>query len=250
MVEPRFDLAITRVTPRQFQRQIEMALATGLTLLPLREYLAQPPPRLNFAAITFDDAYQSIHEHAFPLLQRLGLRATLFAPSAWLGKMDDWDVNFFNLRFAHMSAEQVREIAGAGWEIGSHAATHRDLTRLNDAELEDEVTTSRQFLQQLTATPVTSISYPFGNTDARVVTACKQAGYQHGCVMGRVHAQLEAGFCIPRFGVYLYDFPGLFMKKSVAKYQKMFKLLQQGIDFCSDGTVLVKQGGKKPIKSA
>lgn len=250
MVEPRFDLAVTRVTPRQFQRQIEMALAAGLTFLPLREYLAQPPPRHHLAAITFDDAYQSIHDHAFPLLQRLGLRATLFVPSAWLGKMDDWDVNFFNIRFPHMTAGQVREIAGAGWEIGSHAATHRDLTRLSDAELRDELTLSRHFLQELTGDSVTSISYPFGNTDARVVAACQAAGYQYGCVMGRIHAQLEATYCIPRFGVYLYDFPRLFVKKSVAKYQKMFKLLQRGTDFCSNGTVLVKQGGKKPLKSA
>ena len=250
MVEPRFDMAITRVTPGQFRRQIESALADGYTIVPLVEYLQYPAPPEKLLALTFDDAYASVYEHAYPILEQFGIRATLFVLTDYIGRLDDWDVNFGNIRFQHMSAGQIVRLSAAGWEIGSHTCNHLDLTRLDSKLLEREVTASKEKLQSLVGREIETISYPFGNCDARVVGICKAAGYRHGVVMGRHHEQLEANFVLQRVGVYLYDFPWLFSKKIVAKYKKMFNLVQRGIDVCSDGTVLVKQGFGKPIKSA
>ena len=37
------------------------------------------------AAITFDDGYRDVYEHAFPLLQRKGLPATVFVATSYVG---------------------------------------------------------------------------------------------------------------------------------------------------------------------
>jgi peptidoglycan/xylan/chitin deacetylase (PgdA/CDA1 family) len=250
MVEPRFDIAVTRVTPAQFAHQVETVLRAGFAILPLQDYLNRPEPRERAIALTFDDAYASVYEHAFPVLKQYGLRATLFVITRYMGKLDDWDVNFGHIRFPHMTAEQVVRLAAEGWEIGSHSMRHLDLSRLSQNLLEEEVMGSRRTLEQLTGQKICTISYPFGNTDERVVDCCRKAGYRNGVVMGGLNKQLEVSFNLPRLGVYLYDFPALFEKKVFGKYEKMFNFIQRGIDICSDGTVLVKQGIGKPRKSA
>ncbi len=250
MVEPRFDLAITRVTPRQFAAQIEGLLRADYTLLSLREGLSGASLQDKNVVLTFDDAYASVYEHAFPVLRANGLRATLYVPAGYIGRLDDWDVNFGNIQFPHMTAEEIHALHEAGWEIGSHGINHLDLTRLAGKRLEEEVAGSKALLEKLIDGRVDAISYPFGNTDERVIACCQKAGYRSGVVMGRPHKQLEANMTLQRLGVYLYDFPALFEKKVLGKHEKMFKFIQRGIDFCSIGTVLVRQGLKKPRKSA
>ncbi len=250
MVEPQFDLAITRVTPRQFAFQIEALLTAGFTPLPLCEGISHAGAQEKSVVLTFDDAYASVYKHAFPVLRANGVRATLYVPAGYIGRLDDWDVNFCNLRFQHMTADQIIDLQAAGWEIGSHGINHLDLTRLEEERLEEEVAGSRVMLEKLTGSRVDAISYPFGNTDERVIACCQRAGYRTGVVMGRPYKQLEANMTLPRLGVYLYDFQSLFTKKVFGKSERMFKLIQRGIDFCSDGTVLVRQSFKKPRKSA
>lgn len=248
MVEPRFDLSITRVKPDQFRRQIERALASGYRFITLREYLAQSQKDEKCIALTFDDGYESLYQYAFPVLHEYDIRATVFIITHYLGKMDDWDVNFGGIRFRHLDADGVRTLHDAGWEIGSHTCSHWDLTRLSAAGRMEEVAASRMELERLIQSPVETISYPFGNTNAEVIADCRVAGYKAGVVMGRSHVTLEKNFSLTRIGVYLFDSPWLFSQKLVAKKQKMFNFIQRGIDFCSDGTVLVRQGIGKPKK--
>ncbi|PIO48442.1 MAG: hypothetical protein CMR00_04815 [[Chlorobium] sp. 445] len=80
--------------------------------------------------IIFDDGYEDTFEVAYPILDALGLRASLFVITNWIGKPNHWDANFFGT-FQHISLCHLRQLAAAGWEIGSHGATHRALTTLS-----------------------------------------------------------------------------------------------------------------------
>lgn len=56
-------------------------LARRYTLVPLRDLvqrLSQETLRPGEAAITFDDGYAGVYEHAFPVLRRMGIPATIF----------------------------------------------------------------------------------------------------------------------------------------------------------------------------
>ena len=43
------------------------------------------PPAPKTLAVTFDDAYRSVIELAFPVLSRLGLKGTVFVPTVFAG---------------------------------------------------------------------------------------------------------------------------------------------------------------------
>jgi peptidoglycan/xylan/chitin deacetylase (PgdA/CDA1 family) len=88
-----------------------------------------------------------------------------------------------------MSSDQLRALARAGHEIGSHTSTHPILTRLDDATLASELVSSRARLADAIGAPVTSIAYPNGDHDDRVVAAARRAGYTLGCTTSPGHVR-------------------------------------------------------------
>jgi len=82
-----------------------------------------------------------------------------------------------------ISWAQVREMAGAGIEFGSHSVTHPNLTQLADAELDWELVESKRVLQERLQCEARTLAYPIGTRsafDARVVAAAQRAGFQLG----------------------------------------------------------------------
>jgi len=244
MVDPRFDWGVTRVTPNQFKRQVEHALNRGFTFCTLSEYIktGKHAGAEKQVAICFDDGFESVYRYALPVMRAYGLRATVFLCAGYVGQFNSWDYNFAGRRFAHMDWDQAAEFVHAGWEIGSHGMTHRDLTRLSDFDLETELTLSKTIIERRLGVQVELISYPFGNTNDRVWQMCKTAGYQFGFVMGRRRRELPSEFVVRRQGVYLFDSMFSYNQKLLAKNKWFFNFVQQVMDFCSDGTVMVKQG--------
>jgi len=79
--------------------------------------------------------------------------------------------------------DQVREMAQAGIEFGSHAVTHPILANLSDDELQTELIESRRAIELQTGKSVTTISYPVGGRTAFndcVRQAVQRAGYRLG----------------------------------------------------------------------
>ena len=65
-------------------------------------------------------------------------------------------------------------LAEAGWELGSHTHTHARLPDLDDHALAMELRESREQFVQRTGVPATSIAYPYGAVDGRVVAGARQ----------------------------------------------------------------------------
>ena len=92
-VVPDFDELRQRVIPalltsvETFERQLEL-LARSYRLAPLGEALdvlaGRAVSERDICAVTFDDGYADFHEHALPVLQRLGVPATLYISSGYL----------------------------------------------------------------------------------------------------------------------------------------------------------------------
>jgi peptidoglycan/xylan/chitin deacetylase (PgdA/CDA1 family) len=58
-------------------------------------------------------------------------------------------------------------MSAAGITFGAHACTHRDLTRLTAAEVEDEMAGSKAVIEDRLGVAVRGFAYPFGRFDAR-----------------------------------------------------------------------------------
>lgn len=198
------------VTPARLQAQLTYLKRRGYRGVTFHQAVSNPGSRA--VAITFDDAFRSVRELAFPILSRLGFTATVFVPTAFAGRdqpmswpgVDHWLGGVHGDELYPMSWEELRELVGAGWEIGSHTRTHARLPCLGEAELDDELAGSRADCTRELGSPCRSLAYPFGDHDDRVVAAAARAGYAAACTLtSRPHAAEPLRW--PRIGVYHRD---------------------------------------------
>jgi peptidoglycan/xylan/chitin deacetylase (PgdA/CDA1 family) len=184
------------VTPGRFAEQMAWLARRGLRGVGISTLVeaVRAGRHRDLVGITFDDGYVSVLEAALPELLRHGFTASMFIISDRLGGTNEWDEG---PAWPLMSADQVRELAAAGMEIGSHSATHRRLAGLDAGQLHAEVTGSRARLGELLGTPVTGFAYPYGSMDAAARQAVRAAGYDWACAVEASVAQI--GFmALPR----------------------------------------------------
>lgn len=209
-VSPTWPAALS-VTPERLEDQLRLLLDRGYHPVRVHEAVHAPPAERTLA-VTFDDAYRSVFDHALPVLSRLGVVASVFvptdyvepgAPMAWPG-IDGWLGGPHESELRPMSWGQLRTLAGEGWEIGSHSCTHPRLTRLDDAALEHELGDSRARCGRELGDGCRSLAYPFGDEDGRVVAAARAAGYEAAVTVPE-NLRSDDPLRTPRIGIYHDD---------------------------------------------
>jgi peptidoglycan/xylan/chitin deacetylase (PgdA/CDA1 family) len=183
--------AALSVTPAQLEEHVAFLAGKGYRGVTLADAVATPHERT--VAITFDDAYTSVLEHAFPILSRAGFRASVFAPTGFIGSREpmSWDGVDQWLDTAHrdellpLSWEQLGALAEAGWEVGSHTRSHPRLPEIGGEELDRELGDSRREIEDRLGRPCRSLAYPYGARDERVIEAARTAGYEIAASLGQ-----------------------------------------------------------------
>ena len=88
-------------------------------------------------------------------------------------------------RFAVNTPAELRDMAAAGFEIGSHGRTHRDVASLADpSELLTEIVTVKREMEALVGGSVRHYAFPYGerkNLSAAALAAARHAGYLGAC---------------------------------------------------------------------
>jgi len=75
--------------------------------------------------------------------------------------------------------EELEEAARLpGVTLGSHSWSHRNLARLTDTELRDELERPLRWLRERFDNVIPWLSYPYGRTSPRVERAAAEAGYE------------------------------------------------------------------------
>ena len=177
--------AVLAVPPGRFEEQLRLLAGRGYRGRTFSDALLAPTDG-RVVAVTFDDAYLSVFEYAFPILAALGMPATVFVPTALAGRdgpmswpgVEGWLDGPYASELTGMCWEQLAALADAGWEIGSHTRSHARLTDLGDDALADELRGSREDLEAHLGRPCHTLAYPYDALDARAVAAAGQAGYR------------------------------------------------------------------------
>ena len=160
-------------------------------------------PTCNEFLLSFDDGYASLAQHAYPVLADLGFSATTFLITDYVGKTNTWDVRYTWDRLRHLSWDEIEHWRARGFEFGSHGATHRRLTWLDDAAVQAELGRAREVLRaRVGPEGARAIAYPFGAVDSRIVRHAAAAGYALG--FGGVKATGEP-LHLARVPVYFWD---------------------------------------------
>ena len=98
-----------------------------------------------------------------------------------------------------MSWSQIRELAAAGVEMGSHSLIPH-LPNLSDRELAGELKVSSQILEDNLGRAITSFAYPYGKYDKRVIKATADNGYECAFTTRHLYARNASDvYQIPRF---------------------------------------------------
>ncbi len=213
MSEPRGGLVVTYhavegsdsplcIAPSLFEQQLETlatASAAVLTVSELAHRAREGTLPERAVALTFDDALASAATAA-EALDRHGFRATVFPVTGHVGGQNDWATQPPGVpRRPLLDAGQLRSLAAAGWEIGSHGISHRPLGELDHAAVERELRDSREQLVELTGAPVTSFAFPYGSVPAGAAGLLADAGYASGLAarVGRVDGSSDP-YALPR----------------------------------------------------
>lgn len=174
----------------------------------------------GLAALTFDDGFMSLYDHAFGVLVRHRLPATVFLVAATLtpqGHPVDWVIPPPDQPPATLRLDQVLEMQEAGVRFASHSYAHRDLDGLDDAECLRDLRDSRELLEGLLGRPVPFLAYPRGRHDARVRRAAAHAGYTHAFTLPETR-ETAGRYTVPRVGIYPDDGPRAFALKTAGWY--------------------------------
>ena len=175
----RFD-----VPPAVFADQLDGLVAAGMQTITAGQMLAAVksgkaddiPDRA--VVLTFDDAFADFESAALPALLERRMVATVFVPTAFIGRRASWLDDIGEGYRRHMAGSQLRAVRAAGIECGAHSHSHPQLDRLGSpCELADEIRRPRCILEDLLNEPVTTFAYPFGYHSGAVRRAVANSGY-------------------------------------------------------------------------
>lgn len=224
------------ITPDELEAQIRALLRRGARPMGSRELLdtiASPggarsaardpaassqarwsiPHRFSQAPgflITFDDGYADIAQHAWPVLERLGVSAVVFLIHNWVGRREPfpWEAKYVSRPGSEdlpMDWTQVQRLQSRGCEFGSHTLEHPDLLDLDPAQRRVEIAGSRQQLIDRLGTDVPLFCYPRGHYSPALAEEVEEAGYRAALLTPRRAGLPEHRYCLRRIGIYADD---------------------------------------------
>lgn len=108
----------------------------------------------------FDDGFEHDFTNAFPAMKSRGIRGSFYPIT---GRMNT---------AGYVTSEQIKEMARAGNEIGSHTHDHANMTTLSDEDILNELIVSKTLIEEATEKEVYSITPPNHGYDERIDRLC------------------------------------------------------------------------------
>jgi len=204
------------VTPSNFQDQIHWLIENGYHFIGIKDILkyrkggkALPPKAV---LITFDDGYQSVYTHAYPLLKKYKIPSVIALVGSWMKEKDT--VNFNGTMVARsefLSQKEIKEMLSSGLvEIASHSYdAHKGIqgnpqgnmqptirTRQwlsekqayeNEKEYEKRIhrdlVANNTFLKNYTGQKIRVMVWPYGHYNSKVRTIAQKLGMRIGLTL-------------------------------------------------------------------
>ena len=202
-----------------FQKHIQYIINHNFNVISIPELIsnlkANKPLNENTVAITFDDGYESVYRHAFPILKKHKLPFTVFIDTAAIEEK----------RRDHVSWQQISEMKLAGATIANHTHRHSHLVR-NQESMKDwkervvkDITEAQDILKARLNQDIKILAYPYGEFDNNTVKVVSELGYSaFGQHSGAINLHSNPLY-LPRFPVsnHFGQFPQVITKlKSIA----------------------------------
>jgi GT2 family glycosyltransferase/peptidoglycan/xylan/chitin deacetylase (PgdA/CDA1 family) len=161
------------VDPATFERQIAALALEGYRALTPTEYLdvrrGEIPAPQKGVVITFDDAYEEIHQYALPVLDRFGFGSCVYVVTGELAGTNSWDEARGSSTLRLLDQDQIAHWHTRGVEFGGHSRSHPSLPTLDSEGLQGEIAGCAEDLERVTGARPRTFAYPYGEFDVRAV---------------------------------------------------------------------------------
>lgn len=163
------------VSPALFEEHMQYLQQEGYTAISLLEFAKAKKGKFTLpqkpVVITFDDGYEDNYTTALPILEKYGIKASVFMVVNDIG------------RKGYLSLEQLKEMERRNIEIGSHTANHLPLAKLSSDKKQEEIAISKLLLEWKGLKTVFFLAYPNGSYDDESQKFLKDGDYL-GAVSG------------------------------------------------------------------
>jgi peptidoglycan/xylan/chitin deacetylase (PgdA/CDA1 family) len=203
------------VTRERFSAQMRY-LAEHRSVVPLGQLVDATNGPHGRVAITFDDGYRSTLKHAVPVLRALGLPATFFVPTKWIGAARGWRARG-TAALELMSADELVELDRSGFPVESHGAAHIDYSVSSTDDIAADLEATVESLTTLLGRRPCFHAYPYGRTGREAAALVERAGFRAAFVLDRPQP-VTGAFALPRVPVVPADVRPLFALKSAGRY--------------------------------
>ena len=161
-------------------RDAGLHLTTLLALLAAHDAGGLLPQKT--CVLTFDDGHRSSLDFA-DAMEAAGVRGTFFLTSRYCTE-----------RAEFLCAAHIRELAGRGFDFGTHGETHRPLRFLPVNEMRRELSDSKAWLEDVLGARVATMSLPAGMGGAAVERTAFDLGYR---LIGNSREAVNRALAVP-----------------------------------------------------
>jgi peptidoglycan/xylan/chitin deacetylase (PgdA/CDA1 family) len=133
--------------------------------------------------ITIDDCYRDLFEFAIPELEKRNMKATFFMPTAHMGAYNSWDADKGRARLEIMNENELHDLSKLNMEIGSHGHQHFPYKYFTDTEISFQLKISKDIIENITGTKITSFAYPFGDVPLNYRDLLLSSEYSTACAI-------------------------------------------------------------------
>lgn len=145
-------LALT-VETETFRSQMEYLKTKGYSTLGMEELMAffdrEVPVPKGSVLLTFDDGYDDFYKNALPVLNELGLKATIFVST---GLMDNQ---------GYLSWEEISQATPSAYLFANHTWSHKNMQTTKE-KIEFEILTADIQLAERALNSPRVFAYPYG----------------------------------------------------------------------------------------
>jgi peptidoglycan/xylan/chitin deacetylase (PgdA/CDA1 family) len=193
------------VAPEVFRAHVRWLASGAVRVVPLSG-LRETPSEDDAVAITFDDGFRNVLDHAVPLLLDSGLPATVFVVSRHVGATNAWGgVNDATVpTLPLLGWDELGALADRGFEIGAHTRRYPRLAHVAGEAIEDEIAGSADDIEGRLGRRPESFAYPYGSVSDPVVFAVRR-GFRRACTTAlRPLHSTDDDVLLPRLDMYYF----------------------------------------------
>lgn len=162
------------ITPDEFEEQIVSLKNNGYNIISLQHYINHVNSDETLpekpVIITFDDGYLGVYKHAYPILQKHNVPATVFIITGLVG--------FNDTSFPHFDWNQAKEMEESDViDIQSHTRFHYNAKEISLPLLTLELRKSKYDIESRLGKTCNILAFPYGEYNREGLDAAIAAGY-------------------------------------------------------------------------